>query len=161
MAVIFKLGRVAIDGDKKGYNFGRAIHPSNIDTDTVAERIQRNCTVKKSDVKAVLAELSEVMRDAMLSSDSVTLDGIGTFSIGFMAKAVKSPVDFGADSIKRVCVKFRPMTYASGKTTETRADGTEKTHNVFSAYLSYGATFRPDGSVQKVIDEYEKANAGA
>ena len=43
----------------------RAVMTGKADLATLSERIQRNCTVKRSDVLAVLTELVEVMRDEL------------------------------------------------------------------------------------------------
>ena len=42
--------------------------------------LQRNCTVKKADILAVLDELVETMRDQLQDSKRVKLDGFGSFA---------------------------------------------------------------------------------
>lgn len=99
--------------------YGRAVMTETTTLDTLAERIQRNCTAKKADVKAVLEELSEVMRDELLSSHRVKIDGLGAFKVSLSTKAAESKDDFTANNVTRVSVIFQPeskRTSASGLT---------------------------------------------
>ena len=92
-----------------GKFYGRAIHPNVIDSDALAERIQRNCTVKKSDVYAVLIELAEVMKDELQNSNTVKLDNFGTFKINIKSTGAESEDKFTAtDNIVGTKVRFRP-----------------------------------------------------
>lgn len=68
--------------DSNNLWYFRAIHPSTINRDTLADRIQANCTVKRSDVLAVLTELVEVMNYELSNGNKVLLDGFGYFYIG-------------------------------------------------------------------------------
>lgn len=49
--------------------------------DMLAEKMQRNCSVKRSDVKAVLTELVEIMNDEQHAFHRVKLEGLGSFKI--------------------------------------------------------------------------------
>ena len=61
MAVIYKIYK---NNNKKNAGFGkyyaRAIHNGTANLDDISAIIERNCSMKKSDVKAVLTELVEV-----------------------------------------------------------------------------------------------------
>jgi predicted histone-like DNA-binding protein len=82
---------------------------ATIDTRKLAEIIQRNCTVKKSDVLAVLDELVETMRDQMQDSKRVKLDGFGSFKIGLNSKGARTAKSFTvADHIEGMHVVFTP-----------------------------------------------------
>ena len=50
---------------RSGKWYARAVPIGVIDTRGLSEIIQRNCTVKRSDVMAVIEELVEVMKDQM------------------------------------------------------------------------------------------------
>ena len=52
----------------KGKWYARATMTETVDMKKLAERIQRNCTAKRSDVWAVLTELVEVMQDELQAS---------------------------------------------------------------------------------------------
>ena len=83
MSVLYKLHQ---DNRKnsanKGKWYGRAVITNTVDTDMLAEIIQRNCTAKRSDVVAVLTELVEVMQSELQASHRVKLNGFGSFKIG-------------------------------------------------------------------------------
>ena len=80
MALLYKIVR---DNRKNSTNlyYGRAVQINTIDTDGLADIIQRNCTLKKSDVIAVIAELVEVMTDQLQNSVTVKLNNFGTFEV--------------------------------------------------------------------------------
>ena len=80
-----------------------------ITTDQVAEEIQRNCSMKRSDVLAVLAELSEVIKINVQQSHSVKLDGIGIFRPGISSKIVEKTALFDPRlHIKGLRLNFLP-----------------------------------------------------
>ena len=80
-----------------------------INTRQLAEIIQRNCTVKKSDVMAVLEELVEVMKDQMQDSKRVKLDGFGSFKIAMQSKGAQTAAKFSvAEHVKGLRVLFLP-----------------------------------------------------
>ena len=63
MAIIYRLVRdERKNSPYKGKYFARAVNLGTIETDELARLIERNCSVKRSDVLAVLAELSDVHR---------------------------------------------------------------------------------------------------
>ena len=86
MAVMYKLYQNnRKDSKTKGKWYARAIHTQMTETDVLAERIQRNCTVKRSDVLAVLSELveTELLRKRTISNSSyyeITEEGKKTLS---------------------------------------------------------------------------------
>ena len=80
-------------------------------TEEVAEKIQKNASVKRSDVKAVLDELADVLTEKLADGFTVKLDGLGIFSPRIRAKyqAVtdENPYDV-EENVKNVGVLFRP-----------------------------------------------------
>lgn len=158
MAVEYKLCQVNIDGEKKGYYYARALHKSTIKTNQIAELIQRNCTVKRSDILAVLSELAEVMHDQLLDSKTVSLDGIGYFSLNLNGVSAKDPRKVGYDTIKSAYVNFQPFYGKVGTRIETRADGSQVKHIELGNMLTSGVEYVPSDSVQTVIKAYEDAN---
>ena len=90
MSVFYRLHQDQSTGTKRsGKWYARAVPTACIGTRQLAEIIQRNCTVKKSDVMAVLEELVEVMKDQMQDSKRVKLDGFGSFKIGIESKGAQ------------------------------------------------------------------------
>ena len=76
MSVFYRLHQDQSVGTRRsGKWYARAVPMSTINTRQLAEIMQRNCTVKKADILAVLDELVETMRDQMQDSKRVKLDG--------------------------------------------------------------------------------------
>lgn len=98
----------------KGKWYARAVVTDVVDTDVLADRIQRNCSMKKSDVRAVLTELVEVMNDELQASHKVKLDGFGSFKIGLSTKPAETAKDFSASvNVVGMRVNFTPETHVS------------------------------------------------
>ena len=68
------------------------VNPSH--PDKLADRIQRNCSMKRSDVLAVLAELVEVMTDELQLGNRVKLNGFGSFKVGMKTTPAETEEDF-------------------------------------------------------------------
>lgn len=89
--------------------YAKAAITDEVNLNTLSERIQRNCSMKKSDVLAVLTELVEVMKDELQSSHSVRIDGLGMFKIGIKGSYAKTVEEFNpATNIHGYRVNFRP-----------------------------------------------------
>jgi len=92
-----------------GKFYARVSTPNTLHLKDVAALIQRNCTIKYSDVEAVLEELIEVMSDYLNSSYAVKLEGIGTFKIGLKSTPAETAAEFEASkNITGSKVKFMP-----------------------------------------------------
>ena len=106
MSLLYKIVR---DNRKNSTNlyYGRAVQIQAIGTDQLADIIQRNCTLKKSDVVAVINELVEVMTDQLQNSVTVKLDGFGTFKIGLKTVGADKPENFSISrNVKGLRVNF-------------------------------------------------------
>ena len=90
--------------------YARAVVSETVTTDQLADEIQRNASVKKSDVKAVLCELSEVMNQKLIQGGRVVLDGIGAFKVTINTVGAETAKDFTANNIKSVRILFQPET---------------------------------------------------
>ncbi len=71
-----------------------AVHYNTIDTDRLCKEIQDNCSLKKSDVRAVLSELSELLVRHLQDGDRIRLEGIGLLKLEIESDKVDSPEDF-------------------------------------------------------------------
>ena len=111
MAVLYRLYQNKHKNSEfSGKWYARSIMTNTIDTDGIAERIQRNCTVKRSDVVAVISELVEVMKDELQNSHSVKLDGFGIFRIGLSTGPANTAADFTVqNNIRGARVNFLPQ----------------------------------------------------
>ena len=123
MALLYKIVR---DNRKNSGNlyYGRAVQIQSIDTDGLADIIQRSCTLKKSDVIAVINELVEVMTDQLQNSVSVKLDDFGTFKIGLKTVGADKPENF---SISRNVSGLRVNFISTGK----KSQATNKVERTF------------------------------
>jgi len=93
----------------RGKWFARAVNLGTVETDELAAIIERNCSVKHSDVLAVLTELGEVLRDRLMDSHRVRLVGIGSFMAGIdNRRGADSPRAFRPEDIKGLHLCFKP-----------------------------------------------------
>ena len=81
-----------------------------IETEELAEFIQTQASVKKSDIKAVLDELGGALKHFFELGQKVKLDGIGIFKVGFSSIGVAKPEQVNATTITRRRVLFAPET---------------------------------------------------
>lgn len=99
---------LSLKGGKK-YWFAHAVHPQSVGLQELANVMQRNCTVKSSDIYGVLTELVETMNDELLNGKIVKIDGLGSFRLGISSKQVAKPGDFEpAKHLTGFHVVFRP-----------------------------------------------------
>lgn len=108
MALLYKIVR---DNRKDSNNlyYGKAVQINSINMEQLADIIQRNCTVKKSDVLAVLTELVETMTDQLQNSVTVRLDGFGTFKIGLKTVGAAKEEQFSISrNVTGLRVNFLP-----------------------------------------------------
>lgn len=113
MSVFYKLYQDNREtSNKKGQWYARAAITDTVTTDQLAKIMQRNSTVKISDIKAVLAELAETMQDQLQASRRVKIDGIGAFKLGLTTKPASTAKEFNASkNIAGIHVVFQPETH--------------------------------------------------
>ena len=85
------------------------MHDGTVTTDDLADIMQDNCTVKRSDILAVISELVEAMTTQLQNSMKVKIDHFGTFKLGISTSPADTAKDFSASSnIKDIHVLFLP-----------------------------------------------------
>lgn len=95
--------------------YARAKTLGTKDLKDIAEIIQRNASVKRSDVMAVLTELSEVMGDMLRDGYRVKIDGFGAFKIGIRTSPAETEKTFDAGkNIVANRILFQPETEKAG-----------------------------------------------
>ena len=93
----------------KGKWYARAICVNSIDLDGIADKIQENVSVKRSDVYAVLIEMVNVMSDSLKNSVSVKVNGIGIFRPSIQTSPADTAADFSfGKNVKAYRVRFLP-----------------------------------------------------
>ena len=116
MSVFYRLSQVT-SPKAKGYGkwYPRAVITQTVDTDMLATIMQRNCTLKKADILAVITELVETMADQLQDSKRVKLNGFGSFKIGITGEGADKAADFSVSkNIKGLHVLFQPEVKTDG-----------------------------------------------
>ena len=89
--------------------FATAVYDQHfIETEQLADFIQTQASVKKSDIKAVLDELGSAMKHFFELGQKVRLDGIGIFKVGFSSIGTTEKENCGAATITTRRVLFQP-----------------------------------------------------
>ena len=106
-----KLQNTNDDSTAFGKWFATAVYDQHfITTEELADFIQKQASVKKSDIKAVLDDLGDAMKHFFELGQKVRLDGIGIFKVGFSSIGVNDKEDCGAQNITTRRVLFQPET---------------------------------------------------
>ena len=89
--------------------FATAVYDQHfIETEQLADFIQTQASVKKSDIKAVLDELGGALKHFFELGQKVRLDGIGIFKVGFSSIGAATKDSCGAANITTRRVLFQP-----------------------------------------------------
>ena len=97
--------------------YARPVVTETVDLDYIAERIQRNSTAKRSDAKAVLTEMVEVITDALQNSQRGHIDGFGSFKVGISSRGADSEEDYSAaEHVRGLRIIFQPETQTDPST---------------------------------------------
>ena len=80
----------------------------------MAERIQANCTVTKTDVFAVLVGLEDAITEALKNGEIVRLFELGSLQVGISSKGALTEKDFDESLIRKARINFRPGTALNG-----------------------------------------------
>jgi predicted histone-like DNA-binding protein len=79
-----------------------------IETDEIADFIQTQATLKRSDIKAALDELGAAMKHFLEMGQKIRLSGIGIFKVGFSSIGVSDANNCTASTITSRRVLFQP-----------------------------------------------------
>ena len=148
MSVLYRLSKVT-SPKAKGYGkwYPRAVITQTVDTEQLATIMQRNCTLKKADIVAVISELIETMADQLQDSKRVKLNGFGSFKIGIRGEGADSAADFSiSKNIKGLHVLFQP---------EVKTDGSGLRQKTFITGCSVQEAPKND------VDTTKPANSGS
>ena len=110
-----------------GKYYATAVYDSHfIGTEELADFIQSQASVKKSDIKAVLDELGAAMKHYFELGQKVKLDGIGIMKVGFSSIGVAKLEDCTSATITTRRVLFQPETERVVVGQEKKPDGSVK-----------------------------------
>ena len=92
-----------------GKYYAKAVYDEKfVETDDIAEFIQTQATLKRSDIKAALDELGSALKHFLGMGQKVRLKGIGIFKVGFSSIGVTKLEDCTAATITTRRVLFSP-----------------------------------------------------
>ena len=94
-------------GETKPTLHARAINIQTVDTNELARMIEGMSTFTSADIKGAIKAISERLFYCLSNSQSVHLDGIGTFSVTLKCRPVENKKDIRAASIAFKNVEFR------------------------------------------------------
>lgn len=125
-----------------GKYFAQAVYDNHfVGTEELADFIQRQASVKKSDIKAVLQELGEALKHFFEMGQKIKLSGIGIFKVGFSSIGVTKLEDCSAQTITTRRILFQPETSRVVVGQEKKEDGSVKQKYVNAISLLKDVTF--------------------
>ena len=146
-----------------GKYYATAVYDNHfIGTEELADFIQRQASVKKSDIKAVLQELGEAMKHFFELGQKIKLDGIGIMKVGFSSIGVAKKEDCTASTISTRRVLFQPETVRVVVGQEKKTDGSIKLKYVNAITLLKDVVFEEthDNSMNVEPEESGSTDSG-
>ena len=146
-----------------GKYYAQAVYDNKfIGTSELADFIQTQATVKRSDIKAVLDELGAALKHYFELGQKVKLDGIGIFKVGFSSIGVNAKDECTAATITTRRVLFQPEIERIVVGQEKKSDGSVKLKYVNAKTLIKDVVFEEthDNSMNVEPEEEETDNAG-
>ena len=144
-----------------GKYYATAVYDNHfIETEQLAEFIQTQASVKKSDIKAVLDELGSAMKHFFELGQKIKLDGIGIFKVGFSSIGVSKLEDCGANTITTRRVLFQPETERVVVGQKKLANGTVKLKYVNAITLLKDVVFEETHDNAMNVEPEETSESG-
>ena len=146
-----------------GKYYATAVYDNHfIGTEELADFIQQQASVKKSDIKAVLDELGAAMKHYFELGQKVKLDGIGIMKVGFSSIGVARIEDCTSATITTRRVLFQPETERVVVGQEKKSDGSVKQKYVNTITLLKDVVFEEthDNAMNTEPEDEDETNAG-
>ena len=116
MALFYKLKRNEVRSNKSyGKWFAMPVKMGTLGMSEIEQRVQNNCSMKRSDVRAVLCEVHEVIKEGLLNGMVVDLGELGRFQLSPKSEGADSPLEFTKRNIKGVRCNYTPYGWRRGK----------------------------------------------
>ncbi len=115
----YKLQNQNSKSEYYGKWYGRTHMLGTAGINELARQIQSRCTVRESDILAVLTELSDAIADILAAGYQVRVPGLGIFHTTITTGRADTKDEFTDDNIKKLNVKFRaerPQTQMGNRT---------------------------------------------
>ena len=143
-----------------GKYYATAVYDNHfIGTEELADFIQRQASVKKSDIKAVLQELGEAMKHFFELGQKIKLDGIGIMKVGFSSIGVAKKEDCTASTISTRRVLFQPETERVVVGQEKKNDGSIKLKYVNAITLLKDVVFEETHDNSMNVEDEENGSS--
>ncbi|MBR3445803.1 MAG: hypothetical protein IKH14_08090 [Prevotella sp.] len=98
MAIYYKLIKNQIKSSKNyGKYYAHTVKQGKVSMEQIEQTIQENCTAKASDVRLVLRELFDTVKQYMQDGYVVELREMGKFHISVQSTPVDDPKNFSTD----------------------------------------------------------------
>jgi predicted histone-like DNA-binding protein len=146
-----------------GKYYATAVYDNHfIGTEELADFIQQQASVKKSDIKAVLDELGAAMKHYFELGQKVKLDGIGIMKVGFSSIGVARIEDCTSATITTRRVLFQPETERVVVGQEKKTDGSVKQKYVNAITLLKDVVFEEthDNAMNAEPEDEDETDAG-
>ena len=145
-----------------GKYFAQAVYDNRfVETEQLAEFIQTQASVKKSDIKAVLDELGSAIKHFFELGQKIRLDGIGIFKVGFSSIGVTKIEDCGAATISTRRVLFQPETQRVVVGQQKKADGSVKQKYVNAITLLKDVVFEETHDNAMNVESESSSESGS
>ncbi len=115
----FKVQNNNEKSDQFGKWYGRTHMLGTVSINELTQQIQNRCTVRESDIYAVLSELSDAIAGFLATGYQVRIPGLGIFHTTITTEPADTKEEFTDDNIKKLNVKFRaerPQTQIGNRT---------------------------------------------
>jgi predicted histone-like DNA-binding protein len=147
-----------------GKYYATAVYDNHfIGTEELADFIQQQASVKKSDIKAVLDELGAAMKHYFELGQKVKLDGIGIMKVGFSSIGVARIEDCTSATITTRRVLFQPETERVVVGQEKKPDGSVKQKYVNAITLLKDVVFEEthDNAMNAESEDEDETDTGS
>ena len=147
-----------------GKYYATAVYDNHfIGTEELADFIQQQASVKKSDIKAVLDELGAAMKHYFELGQKVKLDGIGIMKVGFSSIGVARIEDCTSATITTRRVLFQPETERVVVGQEKKPDGSVKQKYVNAITLLKDVVFEEthDNAMNAEPEDEDETDTGS
>lgn len=125
-----------------GKYYAQAVYGEEfIETEELADYIQQQASVKKSDITAVLTELGEALKHYLELGEKIRIKGFGIFKVGFSSIGVATKEECNATTITKRRVLFQPETERIVVGQEIKPDGRVKQKYIVAKHLIKDISF--------------------
>lgn len=105
--------------------YPQLMHKGIVDRVTLEDRIVRETSMSKSDVRAILVIFSDLMSDYLRMGFKVRLEELGLLSLRVKTTGEVNQEDVGVKNVDKVSVGFRPATELIEKLGNTKFEKVE------------------------------------